>query len=279
MRSLPAPRVSAETSYRTSIRRVADANLKQRLKSIVHEVVAASDGLATAAAAGTVAAIQPAVAVGSVTSAELKAVYKHRFARLGAPGRIFYDELITSPPNGKCPLCAHRDVATLDHFLPQSAHPALIVAPLNLVPACSDCNKAKLAHTPSSAETVTLFPYFDKIDDQQWLVAAVEQTSPASVHFWVAPPGWPEELADRVAHHFKIFGLAELYAVQAAEELLNIRRDLQRVFEAEGEPGVSSHLRDMATSREDAHMNSWQTATYKAFAESTWFCDGGFAAS
>jgi hypothetical protein len=35
----------------------------------------------------------------------------------------------------------------------------------------------------------------------------------------------------------------------------------------------------MAASRAHAHTNSWQTATYKAFAASTWFCGGGFAAS
>jgi hypothetical protein len=280
MRSLPVPRISAEVSYNASISRVADAILKQRLQSIVGTVVAASDGLVTAATTGTVASIPPAVAVGAVTAAELKAVYTQRFAKLRAPGRVFYDQLITSAPNGKCPLCAHRDVATLDHFLPQVAHPALTVAPMNLVPACTDCNKAKLDQTPASPETVTLHPYFDNIEAHEWLNAEVHQPRPASVRFWVEPPQqWPEVLAHRVAHHFKVFGLAKLYAAQAAEELVNIRRDLERVFEAEGQLGVTSHLTYMAGSRAHAHTNSWQTATYKAFAASTWFCGGGFAGS
>jgi hypothetical protein len=280
MRSLPVPRISAEVSYNTSISRVADVDLKQRLHSILGDVVAASDGLVTAATTGTVASIPPAVAVGSVTAAELKAVYKQRFAKLRTPGRGFYDELVTSAPNGKCPLCAHRDVGTLDHFLPQAAHPALTVAPVNLVPACSDCNKAKLDQTPVSPGTVTLHPYFDTVEAQEWLAAEVQQTAPASVRFWVEPPPqWPEVLARRVAHHFRVFGLAKLYAAQAAEELVNIRLDLERVFEAEGQPGVASHLTYMAASRAHAHTNSWQPATYKAFAASTWFCGGGFEAS
>lgn len=278
MRTLPVPRISTEVSYNTTISRVADANLKHRLRSIVGDVVAASDGLVTAAAAGTVASIPPAAAVGSVTAAELKAVYVQRFAKLSAPGRAFYDELITSAPNGKCPLCAHRDVATLDHFMPQVAHPALAVAPVNLVPACSDCNKAKLDQTPVSPETVTLHPYFDNVEAQEWLAAEVQQTAPASVRFRAEPPQeWPQVLAHRVVHHFSVFDLARLYAAQAAEELVNIRLDLETVFGVEGRPGVASHLAHMAASRAHAHTNSWQTATYKAFAASIWFCGGGFA--
>jgi hypothetical protein len=280
MRSLPVPRISAEVSYNTSISRVADADLKQRLQSIAGEVVAASDGLVIAAGTGTVASIVPAAAVGPVSAAELKAVYSQRFAKLRTPGRVFYDQLVTSAPNGKCPLCAHRDVATLDHFLPQAAHPALTVVPVNLVPACSDCNKAKLDRTPASPETVTLHPYFDDVEADVWLAAEVQQSAPATVRFWVQPPQqWPELLARRVAHHFRVFGLAELYTSQAAEELVNIRRDLRRVFEAEGQLGVASHLTYMAASRAHAHANSWQAATYKAFAASAWFCAGGFGES
>jgi hypothetical protein len=279
MRSLPEPGISAEMSYNTSISRVRDAGLKQRLESIVGDVVAASDGLATAAATGDVASIAPATAVGAVTAEELKTVYAQRFAKLRAPGRVFYDQLLTAAPNGKCPLCAHRDVATLDHFLPQAKHPALTVAPVNLVPACFDCNKAKLDLTPASPEAVTLHPYFDSVEADEWLAAEVRQPGPPSVRFWVEPPHqWPVVLAQRVAHHFRVFGLAKLYTSQAAEELVNIRGDLERVLDAEGPPGVTSHLTHMATSRARAHVNSWQTATYRAFARSSWFCGGGFAA-
>src|SRR4051812_15872953 len=184
MRSLPEPGISAEMSYNTSISRVRDAGLKQRLESIVGDVVAASDGLATAAATGDVASVAPATAVGGVTAEELKTVYAQRFAKLRAPGRVFYDQLLTAAPNGKCPLCAHRDVATLDHFLPQAKHPALTVAPVNLVPACSDCNKAKLDLTPTSPEAVTLHPYFDSVEADEWLAAEVRRSGPPSVRFW-----------------------------------------------------------------------------------------------
>ena len=69
MRRLPEPNITADVSYNTSISRVRDASLKQRLESIVGDVVAASDGLAAAAATGNVASIARATAVGAVTAA------------------------------------------------------------------------------------------------------------------------------------------------------------------------------------------------------------------
>ena len=141
-------------------------------------------------------------------------------------------------------------------------------------------NKAKLDLTPASRETVTLHPYFDSVEADAWLAAEVRQSGPPSVRFWVEPPHqWPDVLAQRVTHHFRVFGLAKLYASQAAEELVNIRGDLERVLDAEGQLGVASHLTHMAASRARAHVNSWQTATYRAFARSSWFCGGGFAAN
>lgn len=280
MRAIPVPRISAQESYTTSISRVRDADLKQRLNFIVGEVVTASDDFVMAAQTGTVASIATARKVGSVEGAELKAVYTQRFAKLRAPGRVIYDQLITAAANGRCPLCAHRDVSTLDHFLPQAGHPALIVTPTNLVPACSDCNKVKLDQVPASAETVTLHPYFDDVEADVWLAAVVIETSPASVAFSVTPPPhWPAVQAARVRHHFAVFGLAKLYALQAAEEIVNVRHDLMRVRGVDGPPGVAEHLTHAAASRAAAHVNSWQTATYRALAASTWFCAEGFAAT
>ncbi len=277
MRILPMPGVSARLSYTTSISRVRDSDLKGRLHAIVANVVNASDHFARSATSGRITSISPAVSVGVVTGAELHAVYRDRFAKLRSPGRLYYDQIITSAPSGKCPLCAHRDVATLDHFLPQTFHPALVVTPLNLVPACSDCNKTKLNATPASEETVTLHPYFDNVEADEWLVAEIRETSPASVHFRVEPPThWSSVLAARVTNHFDFFGLAELYSAQAAEELLNIRFYLQKLFDMGGVAGVTAHLNEMSASRARAHVNSWQTAAYKAFAASSWFCEGGF---
>ena len=70
-------------------------------------------------------------------------VYDGRMAAQGSPGRTIYDAIKLASPNGLCPLCGQRVVATLDHYLPKSRYAALAVNPANLIPACSDCNKAK----------------------------------------------------------------------------------------------------------------------------------------
>lgn len=277
MRRIPAPSVTAQHSYRTSISGVADAGLQKRLSSIVADVVAASNQFEVAAKAGTLSSIASATSVGPVTKKELGEVYTFRFAGAHGPGRPIYDQLRSSAPMGRCPLCGQRQVSTLDHFLPKSKHPALAVAPLNLVPACKDCNTAKLAKTASSPTSVTLHPYFDDIEGEQWLRAEVRQTAPASLRFKVvAPEGWAPILASRVRHHFETFGLSELYSVYAGEEIRNIQFELTALFESGGSGAVGDHLRRGAMSRANAQLNSWQTATYEALADSRWFCATGF---
>lgn len=278
MRCLPAPQISAEVSYRASISRVQDANLKGRLEAIVNEVIAASDLLALAAATHEVTNIPTARAVGGVPRSELQKVYENRFAKLRSPGRVYYDRLVTSAPNNKCPLCAHRDVTTLDHFLPKTDYPALVVAPLNLIPACHECNHIKLAIVAATEAQVTLHPYFDDVELDEWLTAEVEQTDPPAVRFRVEPPAhWDGLLADRVTHHFDFFRLADLYSAQAADELRSIQFYLESLLSAGGQPVVTAYLASRAASCAQAHLNSWRTATYRAFATSAWFCGGGFS--
>ncbi len=211
MRRIDEPRISAEESYTTAINNVKDASFAKRLSSISSMVVAASDAFEAASHAGTVCQIRSAESVGTVSGKELEDIYSQRFAGTRSPGRPIYDQLLMAAPDGRCPLCGFRQASTLDHFLPKSKHPALAVAPLNLVPACKDCNQLKRDATPSTEETVTLHPYFDDIDGDRWLHADVLATSPASVGFMVlAPAHWDPVLTARVQHHFKTFKIATL---------------------------------------------------------------------
>jgi hypothetical protein len=166
-----------------------------------------------------------------VTADEMSAIYTGRMAKKGGPGRSIYDELMATPAHGRCPLCGHRQVSTLDHHLPKAHYPALAVAPVNLVPSCMDCNKAKTNTFPLASEDETLHPYFDDIEDDPWLRADVIHTAPAALRFYVDPPAeWDDTITARVRLHFKIIGLGALYAAQAAEEMLNIRHYLSQAL-------------------------------------------------
>jgi 5-methylcytosine-specific restriction endonuclease McrA len=278
MQKLARPADDPEEVFVQCISRVRDKTLKTRLMSVKAAIISAAQSYERASTAAQLFRLQSHEAVnGIVTKDEMEAVYTDRMAKKNAPGRPIYDRLLAAPAYGKCPLCGQRIVSTLDHHLPKSLFPALAVLPINLVPACADCNKAKLEKRPNNAEEQTLHPYFDDIEDDHWLFAKIIETSPPVVRFFVKPPDyWDTVKAQRVHYHFKVFGLAHLYTSHAAAELSGIQYRLSLLFEDTGYNGVANHLRDEAESRVAANRNSWQAALYKALADSGWYCSGGF---
>lgn len=278
MRSLARPSRSARSTYTTCIARVRNAGLAARLAAATTTVVDAADDFDLAAARGELHQIAPvAIVAPDVTSEEMCKVYTQRMAKSGAPGRSIYDEIFLSSPQGRCPLCAQRPVATLDHHLPKARYPALAVAPLNLVPACSDCNKAKLNAVPTRAEDVALHPYYDDLGEDSWLIARVVESQPTALRFRVdVPTAWGSVLAARVMNQFRALGLAKLYASEAAVELINIRHQLVTLWAIKGAAGVSTELEQRAVSCEAGWPNGWRAAAYRAWYQSHWFCDGGF---
>jgi hypothetical protein len=136
MWSLARPARTARETYAVCISKVRDVALKRRLEDVTQEIVDASAAFEAAAAGQTLHRIAHDVTVGGdVTREDMEAVYIQRMAKKGSPGRDIYDELISAPAQGRCPLCGHRLVTTLDHHLPKAHYPALAVAPLNLVPS------------------------------------------------------------------------------------------------------------------------------------------------
>ena len=278
MIKLDKPDQEAGDVFTRCTSRIRDDRLRVRLERILQTIIDASDEFDDAATHTRLHQIAPHNMVGGLVSqAEMNAIYTQRMAKKGAPGRDIYDSLITSAPQGRCPLCCHRTVSTLDHHLPKSQYPALAVAPLNLVPACSDCNKSKLACLPLNANQETLHPYYDDISSDRWLAADVIHTSPAALRFYVqAPTTWSALLRSRVEWHFHTLKLGKLYSSEAADELLNIRHQLRNLYESGGAALVQVELQGRATSCERARLNGWRTATYHALSNSAWFCNGGF---
>ena len=269
---------SARSAYTTCISRIQNPDLAARHAAATTTVVNAAARYDRAARRGTLHRIASTLMVApDISTEEMGKVYTQRMARNGAPGRDIYDEIFSSSPQGKCPLCAQRPVATIDHHLPKAHYPTLAVAPLNLLPACSDCNKAKLDVIPACAEDVALHPYYDDLGDDEWLVAHVVQQQPTALRFRVvAPAAWTRVLEARVLNHFRSLELAALYASEAAQELINIRHQLVALRESDPVAGIRNELERRAISCADGQPNGWRAAAYKAWHESNWFCDGGF---
>jgi hypothetical protein len=278
MWSLEQPAHSAGSTFTTCISRVRNPGLAARLRAATPAIVAASEQFDRAARHARLHEIAAHNTVDpDVTVGEMEKVYTQRMAKSDAPGRHIYDEIFASSPAGRCPLCMQRSVATLDHHLPKAHFPSLAVAPLNLIPACSDCNKAKLDVIPTTAGEVPLHPYYDELGDEIWLNAVVIERRPTALRFVVTrPAGWTDILSNRVDNHLQSLGLAALFASEAAEELLNIRHQLSMLRNAYPEDGVRDELERRAASCAAARPNGWRTAAYRAWSESDWFCSGGF---
>lgn len=278
MITLEPPGTSARRAFATCIGRVRNPALATRLAAATHTVINESREFDRAARRGRVHQVETQdVVAPDVTVDEMEKVYTQRMAKAGSPGRGIYDEIFASSPGGRCPLCTQRSVAGLDHYLPKAHYPALAVSPLNLVPACSDCNKAKLDARPRTPEEVPLHPYYDNLGEEIWLEANVIETAPAAVRFTVASPaGWSDVLTARVTRHFRTLGLGRLFAAEAADELVNVRHQLLMIQMADPNDAVRDELVRRATSCAVARPNGWRAATYRAWHQSDWFCDSGF---
>lgn len=278
MRKLRRPDFTGVTALKACVSSIRDEDLKQRLRQIEDAVGNSEKIYATYGKAAKLYLIKGTDSIhGLVTSAEMDRVYNNTFVK-SVKTRSIYDKIKKACENDVCPLCGQRTVFQLDHYLPISEFPVYGVTAINLVPTCSDCNKLKLAHVPTAPDEQTLHPYFDDIEQERWLYATVLKVKPAALTFSVVPPPtWTAIKAARVATHFRIFGLGALYSTHAAVEMNNMRYSLEKLsIGLDSASMISAHLRDRAESCAAAYLNSWQTATLDALANSEWFCSGGF---
>lgn len=278
MLKLPKPTLLTATVYADCISSTQSALKKAKLSACAPLILQAETELDSKVTKGLVHTIARETMVnGNVTVSELKYVYTGQMVG-HTNGRIHYDKLILSAPHNLCPLCGHRDVDTLDHYLPKAKYPRLSIVPINLIPACTVCNKGKLMEYPSTPEEETLHPYYDDIEKVQWLKMHVLQTNPVSVSFYVdRPTGWSQLLFDRVDGHFNSFELKKLYGTQAGRELAGMKRQLASIYgKRSNQSAVKKFLLETAKSKSEVYLNLWQPVLYRELAADSWFCSGGF---
>jgi len=262
----------------TCVSNIADAAAKAAYANTAPILLVAEDQFRIAAQNNSLYQLPATQMVGTLTAKQMGWLYTMKMADPKAPGRAIYDEIRMAAPNGRCPLCGRGVVYTLDHHLPKAHYPDLALTPINLVPACQDCNKNKTSALPTIAAEETLHPYFDNVEGEIWLHARVIEVAPAAVFYSVIPPAtWSRTLAMRVRNHFRIYRLRQLYASLAGEEVSNIRTLLAGPQARSGAPGVREYLISVAASHRTTRRNTWQAAAYSAMASSDWFCGGGFA--
>lgn len=278
MHTLAKPPIDALATYNLCFGAISNKIKRANYAAAAGAVQAAAAELDAVGPAGAFHTIAPAESVaGLVGKTDMAYLYDVHMARQKSVGRQLYDWLLAQPQHGICPLCAQRVVSTLDHYLPKAHYPALAVAPANLVPSCFDCNRVKLDHVQTSAET-TFHPYFHRLPVGTWLHATVRLVSGTALTFAALPPtGWPDDAKACVEAHFAKLRLRRLYGAHAAQELANIRHSLRLVHGRGGPDAVRAHLGEQAVSRQVSNPNSWQSAMYVALQSNDWFCTEGFA--
>ncbi|MBW4028864.1 MAG: hypothetical protein HIU93_15975 [Acidobacteria bacterium] len=277
MRPLKKPAYDPNTVFSLCVSGVKDLAENAKLTAIaplicqagiIYDKLASSKELHLLASEQTVG--------GDVTVAEMKDLYAASMSAKKGSARNIYDEIINSVQNKVCPLCGIGSVRSLDHHMPQSKFPEYVVNPVNLVPCCFDCNKAKFTKFPKTANQQTIHPYFDNYTQDVWLRAEVIQKTPPALRFYAdGPQHWSLVDRERVKRHFDVFRLAELFTSNAGNELGSIRWHLVKTLHGD-ETAIRGHLQEIATSCRAEYLNSWRTATYEALSANEWFIKAGF---
>jgi len=281
MRKLQRPSYLISDVLSTCISNYQDKDLVSRVESVTDLIKEASETFESKVISKSLHTLEPHDSegvAGVVSTQEMKNIYNDKFAKKGQPGRDIYDRLLNTPKLNKCPICGHRVVSTLDHHLPKAKYPALAVTPVNLIPSCFDCNKTKTSVRPLTAAEETIHPYFDDIEEDLWLKAEVIEQRPMGFKFFVSQPdNWDELKYMRVKNHLKIFKLRKLFSINAAEEYSMRELTLRKIYMKSGPEGLKTQLKDFAESTEAVHLNSWQSAMYRALETSEWYVKEYFA--
>lgn len=271
---IPLPRYDAETIFTNCIDRTEDPELVETLTAERARVIKRCAMYAVHAKDMTLFEIEPEPPVHLIRE-DLAEIYDR--VVVGGGERHVFLGIKAAAPYNRCPLCAHRDVASLDHYLPRENYPEFAVLPMNLVPSCSGCNGEKRSFIPNVAEEQLYHPYFDNWSMHTLLTATVHIGAYVDVSFGIAEDGLPDLVRRRAQHHFDRLKLDELYSANAEVELISKREDFQMTFEAGGPEVLRQELAREAINRRRPFRNAWQPALYRALAECSQFWQGDYA--
>jgi len=220
--------------------------------------------------------LRPAAPDTTWTASE-SAALRSNYNLLQRPFREIRDELLRGAPQRICPMCGHREVATLDHYLPKSQFPEFSILSRNLVPCCPQCNHKKREKT-NEATGRFFHPYYDEPPHPSSLVATVSFVGGIGVTYSiVGPPDLDDETLANLRFHFRELDLADCYSAAAIQELFDRLEYFRVMLEATSPEWLSDDLRREAQSVISARgVNHWKSALYRALSSSDDLLSGRF---
>lgn len=216
------------------------------------------------------------VIVGTLSKSHFKTLYDYYLrSELKVDGRAIYNAIM-SAAGGKCPYCGGLGATrNLDHHLPIAYFPQFSILPINLVPACRDCNMdGKPASYASVQSDQIIQPYVDhaRFFDEQWILGTfvpAQGSKPSRIEYFVSPPdNWPAVDKARAQRHFEEFGVADKYATQASEVVDVTLDQIEALREAALDDALIVKTILDPGERKAPFVNHWSRGMYQALRES-----------
>lgn len=191
---------------------------------------------------------------------DMISLYTEKFSKKGQPGRYYYDriKLLTD----YCPYCLHNEVKQVDHYLPKAVNPTLTVTPINLIPSCTDCNKAK------STTEGFFHPYFDDIDSEQYLLCKISFLSDDIILKFSPekPESWSDGLYERVENIFVKLNaghdILNMFEINAKLHFKMHKKNLGKCAQR-GIENLKETIEDFKEGAlDEIGLNSWQHALF-----------------
>ncbi len=179
--------------------------------------------------------------------------------------------------NGKCMYCDFSEHDPLDHYLPKNPYPEFSIFSLNLIPSCSRCNRLKHDEIFINGKRVYLNPYFDAIDEKQYVVCDIYfkgsnlPTPEFSIESYKG-----DTLAEIFLTHFEKLSLKERYENEANELITNWVSRAAQIKNISGDfnTNMKNLIRvDLNADKTRFGINNWRYAVEKAMIESDKFIE------
>lgn len=217
--------------------------------------------------------IPDATHVMELTSDEMISMYTQRFVPRECYSRKYYDQIMASTRNGKCPYCGIRIVSTLDHYLPKNVYPELAILYLNLVPACKDCNTDKKGRALTTMADAFLHPYFESINTDDWLKVDFVESNPLNIVYSINETSTlSPSLLMRIENQFRKLNLFELYRVYSINDFIEMSSLFKCLFKSSGGSALSRHFNLIAESVLKEKV-FWKYFLYKYASVNEWLCN------
>lgn len=270
------PLLEAKTLFETCISKTKNKIHRTNLEKCSNTIITQSKNYETLFIKNEMYTIpQDMTVFDSIGKDEMIKVYKNGMLAKKMPGRQYYDLIRSSAVDGLCPLCSIRPVSTVDHYLAKALYPVFSVTPVNLIPACGDCNGDKKVRFPKTNIDQTLHPYFDNVNNENWIKASVLKTSPVSVSFYPDPPKhWDDVLKQRVMYHFTSFNLNEVFSSNANRRLQGSIKTLKKQYAIHPD-ALKDYLLDAYESNLGLGVNSFEAVLFYTLLNDDWFTSTG----